>query len=331
MYKSLIAAAALLALSLPALAQPNADPMRMSGKQRHIAADVLPGVKVYSEVVGDKLILQSVGPVEVRLAYAFDVNDNGRFERGTDVNYTWRSGDNGDLCVARVADSLRCGDIVSRARMTDHTVDDTRWQRYEIPLSEITSGGRILAYDIIAKDVVRKREAGLPVRTAFDGTPLPRPAAPAAATRVPAVAAAWFVRSPGGTLFAYPFGRPVRIDGSMTTQPVKDIFSKHYLKLVLRGAKGAQFRIAWSSADPVDLESDRVGSYEVKYPPNTSILDRSSSATITLNRAGDHVLEFSQIGMQYSNERATGVALVNLSGGRLRPFLPTTFTVTKLN
>ncbi len=91
-------------------------------------------------------------------------------------------------------------------------------------------------------------------------------------------------------------GREFQVTRAMVTQDTEDYFRPYLQEVVLRGRAGDRFRIAWRGSEPLSLDccSD---DYETDYPDGQTLFDLSGSVTITLSQPGDHILRFSQTGI----------------------------------
>lgn len=127
------------------------------------------------------------------------------------------------------------------------------------------------------------------------------------------------------------FSRAYSFGPGDVIQPNKDIFSKYLLFFVINGKQGDRFKIDWSASVASDLDTAYDGGLDADYPAGATIYNKSSSATITLETTGEHLMVLSQIGMQYPSGSSGGLAGPSLSGGQSRPYQPTRVTVTRVN
>lgn len=123
-------------------------------------------------------------------------------------------------------------------------------------------------------------------------------------------------------------GREFEVTASQVT--VESGFLRRYwYELHLQGKTGDRFLVEWRGSVPLQLDRD----YEdtsADYPDGARIDDLASSATITLNRDGDHVVALGQSGVSFAPQRP-GAMIPQFEGRTERAFIPFRLKVRKLN
>ena len=126
----------LLALALAANAGGSAEETEL-GEQKST------GTRLFAKVVGDRLVLRSLGPTNIQAAYGIDLDADGKIAEN-DLYYTVQK--DGTLCAGRwypARKALECN-RPSKATGSQETIGSQALRRLEIPLDEVAPTARVL-------------------------------------------------------------------------------------------------------------------------------------------------------------------------------------------
>lgn len=192
-----------IAWGLLALLAGTASAAGGSASETEIGVVASAGMRVFAKVEGDKLVLRSLGPTASQVAYAVDLDNDGRIAEA-DLYYTVQK--DGKLCTGPwfpARKVLECGRR-SLATGSQETIGPQTIRRLEVPLAEVAptarslrmllmiskpAGGKALAwltYDLVTGEAkpLANPAAASPVSANAPG-PAEKPS-PAPATTAPA-------------------------------------------------------------------------------------------------------------------------------------------------
>lgn len=132
-----------IAWGLLALAAATASAAGGSGNEAEIGVEASSGMRVFAKVVGDKLVLRSLGPTTSQVAYAVDLDSDGQIVE-TDLYYTVQK--NGSLCTGPWFPARKVLECSRRSAATgsQETIGTQTIRRLEIPLAEVAPTARSL-------------------------------------------------------------------------------------------------------------------------------------------------------------------------------------------